>query len=186
MDITMSDVKLLPMSTNLSLAEGEVGVGTFDVTCPAIIQCFAIIGVRGSALIATHVTPGTNQQQMEDTFENLKGIGGDDVDNWYILGPTASHFSYSTIWKTTKAIKKTFKRMLNAKSASHSILDTSEELATMVPDARYGNMMVKTSAIDIRATTFGIGTKFHYRFRVSPRTHLTDWHEFDLTKFRHI
>lgn len=181
----MSDVKLLPMSANLSLAEGEVGVGTFDVTCPGIIQCFAIIGVRGNALIATHVTPGTNQQQMEDTFENLKGIGGDDVASWYILGPKAVHFSYSRIWKSTKAIKNTFKSMLNAKSASHYMLDTSEELSTKVLDARY-NMMVIASAIDIRATSQGIGTKFDYRFRVSPRTHLNDWHGFDLTKFQRI
>lgn len=170
------------MATNLSLAEGEVGVGTFSITCPAIIQCFAIVGKRGSALIGTHVTPGSTDEQIKATFEYLKSIGGDDVHYWYILGPKQTHFSYSRVWKSDKAIKKTFKDTFGSSNATLTFLDAADELTTIVTDPRY-NADFKTSAIDVRATLSTGGIKFEHRFRVSPRTHVDGWHEFDLTKF---
>lgn len=179
----MSDVKLKSQAAHQSLAEGEVGEATDSCIYPGIAQCFAIAGWTPNSMLCTHVTPGSTKDEMDATFTFLSSIGGDQVLHWYLLGPFTDHFAVTKAqWRSVKDIKKTFKSKFKNKVATHLILDATQERHTkrLYPGI---TIPMEFSSIDIQVVRRGITLAFSYRER---KRGVTNWTEFDLTKFRHF
>ena len=158
-----------------------VGAATEPCTFPGIAQCFAIAGWTPSAMLCTHVSPGFTKDEMKVAFDHLKQMGGDNVMYWYVLGPSTDHFAVTKAqWRSVKDIKKTFSKHFENKAATHMILDATDERHTK---RLYKDITIpmEFSSIDIRTRQRGITIAFSYKERKSD---VTDWTEFDLTKFR--
>ncbi|WP_339720354.1 hypothetical protein [uncultured Paraglaciecola sp.] len=178
----MSDITFHPIATHQSLPEYQVGIATNTCEFPGIAQCIAIVGMMSNRMICAHVSPGTTQVQMNDIFDYLKQAGGDEVNYWYLLGPTEHHFiGRSTLWMSLKDIKKTFKAKLNNKSTSYLFLDASDERNTKVdfPEGQF-----RIASIDIRALKHGSLLQFSWKLREGRQKTRGDWIQFDLKKFK--
>jgi hypothetical protein len=124
----MVNVALVPEANNQSLVEYCVGRANSSCVCPGIAQCFAIFGRRQSFMTCTHVSPGATAQNMTDTFQYLREIGGNWATSWHIVGPFANHFSDSrAIWKSAQNIRDAFKAELGDNGADYWIFDVSKQ-----------------------------------------------------------
>lgn len=181
----MSDIKFHQSTPHLTLPEYEVGVAAMSCEFPGIAQCIAVVGALPSAMICAHVSPGTTAEQMKDIFAYLRAGGGDDVDFWYLLGPTEHHFTgRSTLWKSLRDIRKTFRKRLDDKNTTHLFLDATEERNSMVDFPEF-TQKVRIASIDIRALNLG-GLRFSWRLRESRAKTRGGWNDFDLRKFKPI
>lgn len=181
----MSDITYHPLAAHLELPEYEVGVATMSCVFPGIAQCIAIVGALPSALVCAHVSPGTTDTQMKDIFARLKDGGGDDVNFWYLLGPTEHHFTgRSTLWKSLRAIRKTFSKHFGMRSTTLLFLDATDERNSKVAFPEFDGL-VTISSIDIRALNLG-GIRFSWRLRENRRRTRGGWNDFDLRKFKPI
>ena len=166
-----------------SLVEYTVGQALQTCTYPGIAQCFAIAGWTQSAMLCTHVSPGATKADMATTFESLRGMGGDQVLYWYVVGPFNEHFAVQKAqWRSVKDIKKTFESQLKNKAASHFVLDATGERNTKVLDP--GFTIPRTfSGIDIRAEHRGWESMIWFSYKESS-ARVKTWNRFKLESFK--
>jgi|APMI01.1.fsa_nt_gi hypothetical protein len=121
-------IVLVNTADDISLPEKRVGMGNKSCTYPGIQQCFAIAGWTAGGAIGTHVTPGSTKQELNDTFDYLKQLGGKSVRYWYVVGPFVDHFATTTaLWKSVKDIQTTFDKFFKNNANNRYILDAREQ-----------------------------------------------------------
>lgn len=121
-------IVLMPEAATQSLIEFSVGKAQTSCVYPAIQQCFAIAGVRATHMACTHVTPGSSAQDILDTFEYLKEIGGTWASDWYVIGPFSHFFtSDNTPWTSAQDIKDAFTAAFGDTGANHWIMDVTDQ-----------------------------------------------------------
>lgn len=173
-------IKVMPTCANQTLIERMVGAASESCVYPGIMQCFSIAGWSQNAILATHVSPGFTSDEMDEAFEELGNLGGNNVMYWYVLGPFLDHFAVGkALWRAPKDIKKTFTKHFKNPAATHMILDATAERHTMRLFPGISEPM-PISGIDIRVWKRGITMAFSYREWLNNGV---GWTEFDLTKF---
>lgn len=160
--------------------EYVMGIAEETVRFPGIAQCFGIVGLFGSRMLCVHVSPGTTEEEMDTIFANLNLMGGDNVLDWYIIGPFDEHFAVgSALWRSKKDIKKTFRQHFPKKARFHIMDVTAERSARVLFE---GNMW-PIGAIDVRVVRNSFSLAFAYK---EGRLSVTTWTPLDLTKFKRL
>lgn len=121
-------VKLVAECDDQCLPEYCVGKARKTCVYPGIQQCFAIAGWTPTGMLCTHVSPGATKAEIEATFDNLRGMGGDNARRWYVVGPCVAHFAdVNAQWRSVDAIKRSFRKQLKNKTADYWIRDATAE-----------------------------------------------------------
>jgi hypothetical protein len=178
----VSRITVVGSGANLSLPEYRVGKASTSCIYPGIGQCFAIAGWAQDGMVCTHVSPGSTQDEIADTFHEMGNLGGDTILYWYVVGPFVQHFAEKKAqWRKAKDVLKSFEKSFKNKSASHFILDASAERNTQVLEP--GFTIPRTwSSIDIRAERRSYESMVIFSFKEgSPR--VKDWTRFNNSKF---
>ena len=163
-------VILVDDANNQNLPEYRIGKAMQTCIYPGIRQCFAIAGRRQSFMICTHVSPGATAEDISDTFEHMRALGGAWVSSWYVVGPFADHFSTSTAqWKSAQAIRDTFKTEFRDASADHWVLDVSAQRNRKMV-LRGMTLAATTGYLNIKAERdrAGNGVSFSYKGDIGP------------------
>lgn len=155
-----------------SLVEYHVGKAQRSCVFPAIQQCFAIVGVRATHMACTHVSPGSSAQDITDTFDALKDIGGTWASDWYVLGPCAHFFrSTNTPWTSITDVRAAFTAAFGDTGANHWIMD----LTSQRENFGFG--------IDVRAD-FTVGNRSPaFSYKKGFARHITTWTALDAGDF---
>ena len=177
----MAIVTVAPQADQ-SLIEYTVGKALQTCIYPGIAQCFAIAGWTQSAMLCTHVSPGATKDDIANTFASLRGMGGDVVMYWYVVGPFHQHFAVAKAqWRSVNDIKKTFQSEFKNKAAAHFVLDASAERNTKVLDP--GFTIPRTfNGIDVRAEHRGWESMIWFSYKEST-ARVTAWNRFKVEKF---
>lgn len=165
-------ITLTNTANAISLHEFSVGKAYQSIEYPGIRQCFAIVGMRQSYMIGVHVSPGFHADGIDDAFEKLRGLGGNWVADWYVVGPFGHHFAAgpNTAWKSATDIRNSFKQAFGDSGANHNILDV-----TILRDQKHlgdlggGPVNLSTDYLDIRADYPAQGNAVNISYRSSHR-----------------
>ena len=159
-------IALLPATADQSLAEGQVGKASATCVFPCIQQCIAVVGVRVTHLACTHITPGSSAQDIVDTFESLKEVGGAWASAWYLLCPLNDFFSAAhSPWTSQAEIKTAFEDAFGSGVADYWIMDVGTERNQFA----FG--------LDIRAD-FTVGAQPAFSYKKAYARHITTWNAF--------
>jgi len=163
-------VILVDDANDQSLPEYRIGKAMQTCIYPGIRQCFAIAGRRQSFMICTHVSPGATAEDISETFEHMRALGGTWVSSWYVVGPFAEHFGTPNAqWKSVQDIRNRFKEKFRDASADHWILDVSAQRnRKMVLEGM--TLAATTGYLNIKAEreTDGNGIDFSYKGDIGP------------------
>lgn len=115
--------------------ERMVGGVTQDCFMPSMLDCIGIVGVAPAAMVCTHLTPGLNAQEYEDTWEALRNCGGNWAARWYVVGALPRHFGVSGFLSNRDDIRDQIRTAFNDDDAEVRILDASSEQADLPMNA---------------------------------------------------
>lgn len=170
------NVELLTEGNDLNVEEGQIGKAMQSAIFPGIAQCFAIAGRRQSFMICTHVTPGSSAQDITDTFELMRELGGTWVSSWHVVGPFSEHFNTSTAqWTSVQDIRDTFSTAFSGASADHWILDVTTQRNRQVLEPGF-TIPTKTNYLDIKAERDATGSGIRFSYKGDRGAYRNKWH----------
>jgi hypothetical protein len=147
---------------------------------PGIVDCIGVVGWAPTKMVCTHLTPGLDQTEFDDTFEALRNVGGNWASCWYVIGALKRHFVTSPFLQSRQDIKQTFQQAF-----------TDDALPVMVLDATAEQATLPMQAMDLRFQRTGnTGTFSYCRFGQVPANAASyggkNWTAFQRTRFARL
>lgn len=121
---------------HVSLSERNVGHAKISITYPKMIDCICVTGYSAEGLLGTHITPGEDEAELQETLRLLSMGGGKACSAWTLVGQFTKHMLNTRVtwWNTREKMVKALRGSID-KSAVIELFDSGE----MYKNGGYGH-----------------------------------------------